>query len=193
MKAKKNLKQVELLKAILFSFVIMISACGTNAQKENESTQQVPESNVLDIHAASFMGDLSAIKYHIKAGTDLNMKDQYGSTPLIIATTFNKVEVAKALIEGGADLSAKGGDGSTALHTAAFFCRTEIVKSLLEHGADKTLTNSFGSTPLQSVAGSFAEVKPIYMQINKDLGPLGLKLNYEVLEENRPLIAELLK
>jgi len=192
MKAKMNFKQVVLFKAILLSFVL-ISACGSNAQKENESTQEVSKSDVLDIHAASFMGDLNAIKYHIKAGTDLNRKDQYGSTPLIIATTFNKVEVAEALIEGGADLSAKGGDGSTALHTAAFFCRTEIVKCLLDHGSDKTLTNSFGSTPLQSVSGSFDEVKPIYMQINKDLGPLGLKLDYEVLKENRPLIADLLK
>ncbi len=130
---------------------------------------------------------------HIKAGTNLDIKDQYGSTPLIIATTFGKTEVAKALISGKADLHITNNDGSTPLHVASFFCRTEIVKVLLEKGANKELKNNYGSTPLMSIASSFSEVKPIYDQLSKDLGPLGLKFDYKQLELTRPIIAELLK
>lgn len=173
--------------------LILLSSCGAGGQSNKQNKNDKQNTKVLDIHAAAFMGDVKAIHYHIKAGTDLNVKDEYDSTPLAIAVTFNKQEVAKALIEGGADLSIKSGDGSTALHIAAFFCRTEIVKCLLTNGADKSLTNNFGSTPLQTVSGSFAEVKPIYEQLNRDLGSLGLRLDYDFLEENRPLIAELLK
>jgi hypothetical protein len=147
----------------------------------------------MDIFAAALFGNLEAINGHIRAGTDLNQKDEYGSTPLIIATTFGKNGVAIALINAGADINLKSDEGSTPLHTAAFFCRKEVVNALLEKGADKTLKNAYGSTPFESVAAPFDVVKPIYDQISKDLGPLGLKLDYGLIQKTRPVIAEMLK
>ncbi len=189
----KSVKKIGLLILGLF----IISAC-TNTQKE--STKKQPESVSLkakapkmDIHTATFMGDLKVIQQHILAGTNLNTKDQYGSSPIIIATTFGKTEVAKALIQAGADLTCTNNEGSTPLHVASFFCRTEIVKALLKKGADKNLKNNFGSTALESLTTPFENVKPIYDQISKDLGPLGLKLDYEQLKATRPIIAVLLK
>ncbi|MGB2907422.1 MAG: ankyrin repeat domain-containing protein, partial [Candidatus Aminicenantaceae bacterium] len=117
----------------------------------------------------------------------------YGSTPLIIAITFGKTEVAKALIEAGADLTITNNDGSASLHIAAFFCRTEIVEALLENGADKDFRNSAGRTALDAVEGPFDEVKAIYDALRKDLEPLGLRLDYERIKETRPKIAEMLR
>jgi len=71
-----------------------------------------------DIHTAALMGDLKVIHQHIKAGSDLDEKDQYGSTPLIIAATFGKTEIARALIDAGADVNCRNNDGSTPLHIA---------------------------------------------------------------------------
>ncbi|TRX71462.1 ankyrin repeat domain-containing protein [Carboxylicivirga sp. M1479] len=178
---------------VLVSSLLVLASCNSIGQKNNETKVSTKSEQLMDIHAAAFMGDVNTIKKHVEAGTDLNKKDQYGSTPLIVAATFNKVEVAKALIEGKADLNMKSKDGSTPLHVASFFCRAEIVKCLLKHGADKSAIDAFGVTALQSVSGSFADVKPIYQQFNRDLGALGFKLDYDFLEENRPLIAELLK
>jgi ankyrin repeat protein len=83
---------------------------------------------------AALQGNIEAIRQHIEAGSDLNDKDVYGSSPLIIAATFGKTEVARALIEAGADMNITNNDGATALHAAAFLCRTEIVKALLDNG-----------------------------------------------------------
>jgi hypothetical protein len=147
----------------------------------------------IGIHEAAVEGDIDATLQHIKFGSDLNEKDVYGSTPLIIATTFGKTEIALALIEAGADLNIKNNDGSTALITAAFFCRTEIVKDLLDKGADKNLKNNYGSNALDGVTAPFDDVKGVYDYFGKILGPLGLELDYEQIKMTRPKIAEMLR
>jgi hypothetical protein len=167
---------------------------GNSSNKEGKTAEaETVKAPDMDIFAAALFGNLEAINGHIRAGTDLNQKDEYGSTPLIIATTFGKNDVAIALINAEANLNLKSEEGSTPLHTAAFFCRTEIVKALLENGADKTLKNAYGSTPYESVTAPFDIVKPVYDQISKDMGPLGLKLDYDRIEKTRPVIAEILK
>lgn len=195
-KQRKSFYKTLSILMIVPTFVIFFSCQGQN-KKEN---QQIKETSVsetkppaLDIHAATFMGNLEAINQHIKAGSDLNEKDQYGSTPLTIAATFNKTDVALALINAGADFNMQSADGSTPLHTASFFCRKEIVEALLDTGADKTLRNNYGSTPLETVSSPFADVKGIYDQISRDLGAFGFKLDYKYLEATRPVIAEMLQ
>lgn len=184
------------LAMILLTAVACNSKQGDSDEekKQTVSSQETPKAPEMDIHAATFMGNMEAIRQHIAAGSDLNVKEpSMGSTPLISASVFGKTEVAIALIEAGADVNLQNNEGSTALTSAAFLCRTEIVKMLLEHGADKSLRTNAGSTALESVAGSFEDVKFIYDIFSRDLGPLGLKLDYEQLEETRPLIAEMLR
>lgn len=147
----------------------------------------------MGITEAAFFGNVQEIKAHIAHGSDLNAKDAYGSSSLHIAALFNKTEVAKLLINGGANLNEKSADGSTPLHTAAFFGRTDIVKALLNKGVDVTIRNNYNSTALESISSPFEDVEPIYDQMGKDLGPLGLKLDYNQLKENRPVIANLIK
>jgi hypothetical protein len=182
----------------LVLIILGIWACGNQQGNVNDKKDKTADSKAVkepdvDIHAAALLGNLNAIKDHINAGSDLNEKDEYGSTPLIIAATFGKTDVAMALIDAGADLNLQSNEGSTPLHTAAFFCRTDIVKALLDKGADKTIKNNYGSTAYESVAIPFENVKNVYDQISKDLGPLGLKLDYGRIEKTRPEIAEMLK
>ena len=174
--------------------ILALSSCNNNKGEKNEKKVVKVEAPALDIHSAVLLGDLKAIEQHIEAGTDLNVGDPtVGSTPLMIAAVFNRIEIASALIMGGTDLNQTNNDGATALHSAAFLCRTEIVEMLIENGADKSIVNNFGLTAAQSVAGPFESIKFVYDQFSKDLGPLGLKLDYEQLEETRPVIAEMLK
>jgi len=197
MKTQKNTLSNPLSYLLLMFILLSFLACNSQDKKTEKTDSAITKTELeppsVDIHTATFLGNTKALKQHIEAGTDLNVKDQYGSTPLIIATTFGKTDMAKTLINAGADLHITNNEGATPLHIASFFCRTDIVKALLEKGADKTLKNNYGSTPLQSVSGAFNDAKPIYDQLSKDLGPLGLKFDYKHLETERPIIAELLK
>ncbi len=175
--------------ALLLAALLSFASCDSNGQASAEN-EKAPKMN---IHEAAFMGNLDALKAHITAKSDLNQKDAYGSAPLTIAAIFNKPKIAELLIKAGADLNVKSGDGSTPLHSAAFFCRADIAKMLLDNGADVTIRNNYGSTALESISGDFKDVKPFYDQISKDLGPLGLKLDYKQIEETRPVIAEMIK
>ncbi|MFC1726805.1 ankyrin repeat domain-containing protein [candidate division KSB1 bacterium] len=177
-----------LTTAILIAALLAAAGCG---QQKNSDTAPKPPGVSLQI--AALQGNVDAVRQHIKAGSELNEKDEYGSTPLITAIVFGKTEAAKALIDAGVDLKITNNTGATPLHIAAFFCRTDIVKALLEKGADKTVKNNYGSTALESVAAPFEAVKGIYDSFGNSLKPLGLRLDYEHIKKTRPIIAEMLQ
>ncbi|MFY9464787.1 MAG: ankyrin repeat domain-containing protein [Sediminibacterium sp.] len=185
-----SIKQLSFLVMVIS--VLALPACGQNGQSKKVSVTQVAPPT--DVHTAIMKEDIVAIKQHIAAKSDLNEKEKFGgSTPLISATLFGKTEIAILLIDAGAKLNIQNNDGSTALMTAAFFCRTELVKILLAKNADKTIKNKFGNTALETVSTSFQDAKPIYDMLGSSLAPLGLKLDYEYLKKNRPVIAAMLK
>lgn len=175
-----------------FSLVIILAlAASCNGDAQSQSKAKAPE---VDIHTAVITGNLEAVKQHIAAGSDLNIKDPFGgSSPLISAAVFGQPEAAKLLLDAGVDINFQNNDGSTALHSAAFFCRPEIVKMLLEHKADKSIRNKFGSTAYESVAAFFADVKGVYDMMVPMLSPMGLTLDYAYVEKTRPEIAAMLR
>ena len=180
--------------ALIMAFGVFLLSCSRNQSDNNEAGKvEKVSAPAMDLHAAAYMGDLKACEQHVKAGTDLNAKDAYGSTPLNVSIVFGRTDAAIYLINAGADLNLQNADGSTPLHTAAFFGRIEIVKALIENEVDFSIRNNYGSTAYETVSGSFEDVKGIYDQVSKDLGALGLKLDYEYLKEVRPKIAALLK
>ncbi len=154
--------------------------------------QETPPPSV-SLHLAALQGNTEAVRQHIEAGSDLNEKDAWGSTPLMVAATFGRIAVARALIEAGADMHITNNDGGTPLHAAAFLCRTAIVEALLDAGANKYLRDGFGNTALQSVSAPFDDVQGIYDSFAQALKPLGLELNYEQIRTTRPRIAEMLR
>ena len=177
----------------MFALLVTSAAC-----QDKKSTAQENKSGVtppqVDIHTAVVTGNIEAVRLHIAAGSDINVKDPFGgSSPLISAAVFGKTDIAKALIDAGASLNFQNNDGSTALHTAAFFGRPEIVKMLLEKHADKTIKNKYNSTAYDGVAAPFQDAKPVYDMMVTALGPMGLKLDYAYLEKERPVIAAMLK
>jgi ankyrin repeat protein len=183
-----------LTQAMIFALLIALAGCAKQDDSDSDNgSDRDPSPPRVDLHVAALQGNLSAVEQHINAESDLNQKDAYGSTPLILAITFGRTEVAKALIEAGADMTLTNNDGATPLHIAAFFFRVEIVKALLDHGADKTVRNKAGRTALESALRPFDDVKKVYDSIQKSLKPLGLKLDYDRIKETRPRIAEMLR
>lgn len=194
-RTSKKLTSYLFLLSLIISFSCQNkSADSVKGNSVKAGKEEKVEAPKMDIHAAAFMGNVKVIRQHIKAGSDLNVKEPMGgSSPLISATVFGKTEAALALIEAGANLNLTNNEGATALHSAAFFCRNEIVEALINEGADKTIKNKAGSTALESVQAPFEAVKGIYDYMSKQLGPLGFKLDYKHIEASRPKIATMLQ
>ena len=182
-----RIKEKTAMKASMTSILVVLLFFAAGCSQQEDPVPHV------SLPAAAFQGNIDEIRKHIAAGSDLNEKDAYGSSPLIIAITFGQTEVARALIEAGADLKVSNNEGSLPLHIAAFLCRTEIVEALLENGADKDFENTAGHTALQTVEWPFEDVRPIYDSIGQGLRPLGLRLDYERIKMTRPKIAEMLR
>lgn len=146
----------------------------------------------VSIWQAAMTGNTAAVEQHIRAETDINSKeDLSGSTPLMVATTFGRVEVARFLISEGADLDARNNSGGTALHVACFFCQPEIVELLLNAGADPNQFNNWQLTPLEVATSEFdAELEGVYRH---SYGSLNLQFDSQHVQEVRVRIAEILK
>jgi hypothetical protein len=199
MKAPK-INSIKMLLTFSFIIYLLTSSCAQpskNISSESNignKTKVEVDKPEINIQAAIISGNLEIVEQHIAAGTDINLKDQMsGSTPLISAATFDKINIVKALINAKVDLNIKNNDGSTALHSAAFFCHVEIVQLLIDVKADKTIKNNFGVTPRESVMGPFTEIKPIYEMLQQQLGPIGLQINLNKIEKTRPVIAMMLQ
>jgi ankyrin repeat protein len=187
-----NSRATKFLSALALTFTLISTVACQHDEKKGTKSEQAEKPST-PIQEAAFFGNVKVIKDHVAANSNLNEKDDYGSTPLHIATIFGKTEAAKLLIESGANINATSADGSTPLHTAAFYGRVEIVKALLEKKADIAVKNSYDATALESVSAPFEALKPMYDQISKDLGPLGLKLDYDQLKKDRVIIAQMIK
>lgn len=196
MKTQINNWRRETIALGILTLLSTLNACKERNEPSPEAVKpkETVQAPAVDIHTAVMSENTAVLKQHIEAGSDLNVREQMGgSSPLISACLFGKTEMARMLIDAGADPDVQNNEGSTALHTAAFFCRTELVKMLLQKGADKTIKNKYGNTAYESVAGSFADVKPVYESLGKMLEPTGLKLDYTFIEKTRPEVTAMLK
>ena len=115
------------------------------AAKPELPTAKVP---YISIHFATAEGNIKAVIRHLANGVDVNVKNDFGFTPLLKAAQFGRREVAELLIAKGADVNAKGWDGRTPLHYAALTGRKEIAELLIDNGADVNEKTDDGRTPL---------------------------------------------
>jgi len=67
---------------------------------------------------ASETAYLNVIKYLLKFGADINVKDMFGWTPLMYAVNSSDLETVKYLVEYGADIDIKNNNGFNALMLA---------------------------------------------------------------------------
>ena len=98
---------------------------------------------------AIYSHQVETVKAFIQMGADIEIKDVFGYTPLILAISLNYSDIAKLLIEKHANVNAKDLNGATALIFAANNGNTSIMKLLIDNGADVSVKDNYGQTLLQ--------------------------------------------
>lgn len=83
--------------------------------------------------------------------TNVNVQNQLGETPLMLAAINNQLDLAKVLIARGADVNR---EGWTPLHYAAAKGHREMMRLLLENDAYLDSESANGTTPLMMAAFS---------------------------------------
>lgn len=107
------------------------------------------------LHIASNEGHLELVKFFLKKGMDVNLKEKsYSLTPLHLAARQGRIEVVKYLLKNGAELYAREKDNETAFTYAVSGKSLETVKYLVSKGAKINDMKSFKKVP------------PIYYAVN---------------------------
>ena len=86
----------------------------------------------------------------LASGREVNERNGAGDTPLLLAVSEWKADVATMLLEGGADPNGRNLQGLSQLHLAATDLRGDTVLTalLLASGADPNMRDNSGGTPL---------------------------------------------
>ncbi|KYO19435.1 CARD- and ANK-domain containing inflammasome adapter protein [Alligator mississippiensis] len=88
----------------------------------------------------------------VDKGTDINVYNEMGYTPLLMACELGKTESAEVLIEKGASLKEKTPSSDTALHLAVQAGAVAITSLLLRKGMNANITSQGDQTPLHVAA-----------------------------------------
>jgi ankyrin repeat protein len=126
----------------------------TNALEREPSLATRRFSGRTLLHFASGAGCCEVVAVLLRLGTDPNMQDRGGHTPLYCVAnecaTKTGPEMVRMLVRAGADVNACGGvTRTTALHAAARRGYLEIARALLDCGAAVEARDSKGDTPLK--------------------------------------------
>lgn len=126
-----------------------------------------PERTWMNINDASRHKDTDTLKDAFGNGTDVNTRDKYFKTPLMVAAMSGKIDVVKFLVENGADINATDNFKWSPIHFACHAGMRDIVEFLLDRGADLEARTMSQATPLMRAIESS---KPEVVQFLIDRG-----------------------
>lgn len=105
---------------------------------------------------ATRRGDVEQVRLLLAHRENIDAKDKYGQTALMIATHAGHVELVRLLLERGADLDITAKYNLSALMLALIGRHFEAARLLIEAGADVNIrsTSGFGGKTARSLAES---------------------------------------
>ena len=116
--AKALFKDIYMKKRMVFGVLtvtlLVLAACGSSPSSLPPSLPQSPDADERLLDAA-LDGNFSGVRSALDAGANVNARNLYHQTPLMIACVSGNLEVVKYLVERGADITLRDENGDTAL------------------------------------------------------------------------------
>ena len=143
----------------LGALALSLMACNKTPESTATSTPKT-EATVEVLTAESSLakaatrGDLAKVKLLIDEGTNVNITDALGRTPLHMAIFYSHPKTSALLIASGANTNAKDRTGMTPLHAAVLVGGEDEVELLLDKKADIKAVSETGLTPLHLAAAT---------------------------------------
>ncbi|MFQ5470719.1 MAG: ankyrin repeat domain-containing protein [Gammaproteobacteria bacterium] len=97
---------------------------------------------------AARFNQIEVVKHLINRGVDINVRDELGNSPLIVASAEENKRVIQLLLANNADVNLSAFDGTTALMAAARKGSYNTVRTLINHGAEINARRGNGETAL---------------------------------------------
>ncbi|MFI8946502.1 ankyrin repeat domain-containing protein [Streptomyces sp. NPDC053750] len=134
-------------------------------------TAPSPTPDDLALVAAVRRGDTDAVRAALRAGADLETRDEQDRTPLLLAALADRVAVAEVLVAAGADVNAQDAREDSAWLVTGVTGSVAMMRALLPGGPDVTLTNRFGGVSLipASERGHVAYVRAVLAETETDV------------------------
>jgi len=99
------------------------------------------------LQEAAHDGDLTTVTRLLSLDVDVNCQNDFGSTPLLLATMAGHTQIVENLIQYKGNINHQGPLGWTPLHAACFYGHSELVSLLLENGADPRKKTALSKRP----------------------------------------------
>ncbi len=105
------------------------------------------------LHAAAHENDTAAIEKALAIGANLESRDSFGRTPVLVAAHASAYDALRALVEGGADIRAMDVQRYDAVTIAAVANDLQMLLLALQLGGDpKAITSPYDGTALIAAA-----------------------------------------
>lgn len=139
-------------------WIVLIAVCFLVA------CQQQKADNTMSLIEAVDQQNEQQVQELLAQSTEVDIQNDKGETPLLIATHQNNVAIAKALIDAGADINKQDAIQDSPYLYAGAQGKTEILAYMLAHREpDQTVVNRYGGNALIPAAekGHLENVKQL--------------------------------
>ena len=122
------------------------------------------------IFAAISDNKIDFVKYLISSGSDINVTNKSGVTPLLLAIEKNNLNIVKLLLLCGVDINYENDEHYNALLHATSFGHFEIVKLLVKFGVDLDFKYYKHRTPINvAIFEHYNDIAKYFIDENIDI------------------------